>query len=144
MNKPTFPYLGNQVIISSGRVTHHSYDDFIFLFGKKGVAISSPATFTVDANERTVIASPKIELGYQAQTAGEPVLLGKSTVFQLGRLIDSLQQMSNALNKIAVGEEDTASAIAEIVKTTKVLSDTAKSVKGRLESDCLSNNTYTK
>ena len=144
MNKPQFPYLGNQVIISSGRVTHHSYDDFIFLFGKKGVSISSPATFTVDANERTIIASPKIELGYQAQTVGEPVLLGKSTVFQLGRLIESLIKVSDALNQLALGEEDAASAISKIVKTTEVLSDTAKSVQGRLETDCLSNNTYTK
>jgi hypothetical protein len=67
MFTPTFPYLGNQVIISSGRVVNHSYDDFIFLFGKKGVSISSPATFTVDANEKTILASPKIELGYQAE-----------------------------------------------------------------------------
>ena len=144
MYTPQFPYLGNQVIISSGRVTHHSYDDFIFLFGKKGVAISSPATFTVDANERTVLASPKIELGYQAQIQGEPVLLGNTTAFQLGRLIDAIQQMSDALNQLAVGDEDTANAIAGIVKTTKVLSDTAKSVKGRLGTDCLSNNTYTR
>ena len=36
MYKPEFPYKGNQVIISSGRVTNHSYDDFIFMFGKKG------------------------------------------------------------------------------------------------------------
>ena len=62
MYVPQFPYIGNQVIITSGRVTQHSYDDFIFLFGKKGVAISSPATFTVDANERTIVASPKIEV----------------------------------------------------------------------------------
>ena len=144
MYTPQFPYKGNQVIITSGRVTHHSYDDFIFLFGKKGVSVSSPATFTVDANERTIIASPKIELGYQAQFQGEPVLLGKTTAFQLGRLIDSIQQMSDALNKLALGEEDAASAIAMIVKTTKVLSDTAKNVKGRLQTNCLSNNTYTR
>ena len=40
MYVPQFPYTGNQAIITSGRVTHHSYDDFIFLFGKKGVAIN--------------------------------------------------------------------------------------------------------
>jgi hypothetical protein len=79
MYTPKFPYTGNQVIITSGRVTHHSYDDFIFLFGKKGVAISSPSTFTVDANEKTIIASPKIELGFNAI---EPVLLGRTTAVQ--------------------------------------------------------------
>jgi hypothetical protein len=122
-------------------VTHHSYDDFIFLFGKKGVAISSPATFTVDANERTIITSPRIDLGFNAI---EPVLLGRTTVVQLARLFDQLKQVSDSLNQLAVGEEDTAGAIAQIVSSTKVLSDTIKNVNGRLQSECLSNNTYTR
>jgi hypothetical protein len=142
MYTPQFPYLGNQVIITSGRVTHHSYDDFIFLFGKKGVAISSPATFTVDANERTIIASPKIELGYQAQSKGEPVLLGKTTSTQLGFLLDAIQSLSNALAKISSEELETSIPI--IIKTAKVLSDTAKTVKAQLSTNCLSKTTYTK
>ena len=135
MYTPQFPYLGNQVIITSGRVTHHSYDDFIFLFGKKGVSISSPATFTVDANERTIIASPKIELGYQAESKGEPVLLGSATVKQLGDLLIALQSMSDAINKLAVGSTDPA--IVAIKTTSGVLSDTAKTVNRNLNSICL-------
>ena len=142
MYTPQFPYLGNQVIITSGRVTHHSYDDFIFLFGKKGVSISSPATFTVDANERTIIASPKIELGYQAEIVGEPIMLGKTTAQQLGRLLDAIEALSNALNGLKIGQVDTA--IPVIVQTSKVLSSTAKSVKAQLNSKCLSKTTYSK
>ena len=138
---PQFPYLGNQVIISSGRDVHHSYDDFIFLFGKKGVAVSSPATFTVDANERTILASPKIELGYQAETTGEPILLGRSTVVQLGLLIDSIKNLSDALNKLTAETPETA--IPGIVQTTTVLSETAIAVKAQLVT-CLSSNTFTK
>lgn len=139
---PQFPYLGNQVIISSGRVTHHSYDDFIFLFGKKGVSISSPATFTVDANERTIIASPKVELGYQAEATGEPVLLGRTTAIQLGFLLDAVENLSTALTALAI--EEVEIAIPEIVQTAKVLQETAKTVKTQLGSKCLSKNTYTK
>lgn len=142
MYQPTFPYLGNQAIITSGRVVHHSYDDFIFLFGKKGVSISSPATFTVDANERTIIASPKIELGYQAQSKGEPVLLGKTTAVQLGFLLDAIQNLSDALGKLSAEEPELA--IPEILQTSKVLSGTTATVKARLNSACLSKNTYTK
>jgi len=142
MYVPQFPYTGNQVIITSGRVTHHSYDDFIFLFGKKGVAISSPATFTVDANERTIVASPKIELGYQAESKGEPVLLGRSTAVQLGFLLDAIQNLSDALSKMSAEELETS--IAGILQTSKVLSGTAKTVKAQLNSACLSKNTYTK
>ena len=138
---PQFPYLGNQVILSSGRVVHHSYDDFIFLFGKKGVAVSSPATFTVDANERTILASPKIELGYQAETNGEPVLLGRSTIVQLGFLLDAIKNMSQALNKLTASTPETA--IPGIIQTTEVLTEIATSVKGQLRA-CLSNNTFTK
>lgn len=142
MYVPQFPYTGNQVIITSGRVTHHSYDDFIFLFGKKGVAISSPATFTVDANERSIIASPKIELGYQAETKGEPVLLGRSTAVQLGFLLDAIKNLSDALSKMSAEELETS--IAGILQTSVVLSGTAKTVKAQLNSACLSKNTYTK
>jgi hypothetical protein len=139
---PQFPYVGNQAIITSGRVTIHSYDDFIFLFGKKGVAISSPSTFTVDATERTIIASPKIELGYQAERVGEPVMLGRTTAVQLGRLLDAIQNLSNALNTLKIGEMDVA--IPVIVQTSNVLSSTARSVKAQLNSKCLSKQTYTK
>lgn len=142
MYVPQFPYTGNQVIITSGRVTHHSYDDFIFLFGKKGVAISSPATFTVDANERTIVASPKIELGYQAESKGEPVLLGRSTAVQLGFLLDAIQNLSDALSKMSAEQLETS--IAGILQTSVVLSGTAKTVKAQLNSVCLSKNTYTK
>jgi hypothetical protein len=142
MYTPKFPYVGNQAIITSGRVTIHSYDDFIFLFGKKGVAISSPATFTVDANERTIIVSPKIELGYQAEKVGEPVMLGKTTVTQLNRLLASIESLSNALNKIEIGNMD--AAIPLIRSTSKVLSATSKSVRTQLSVKCLSKTTYTK
>lgn len=142
MYTPQFPYLGNQVIITSGRVTHHSYDDFIFLFGKKGVALSSPATFTVDANERTIIASPKIELGYQAETAGEPLMLGRTTAQQLGFLLDAVENLSNALTALTI--EEIEIAIPGIVQTAKVLQETSKSVKTQLSGKCLSKTTYTK
>lgn len=139
MYTPQFPYTGNQVIITSGRVTHHSYDDFIFMFGKKGVAISSPATFTVDANEKTIIASPKIELGFNAK---EPLLLGRTTAVQLGFLLDALSNFSTAISNFS--SEEPEIAIAEILQTSVVLADTAKTIKAQLETKCLSQNTYTK
>lgn len=142
MYQPQFPYLSNQVIISSGRVTHHSYDDFIFLFGKKGVAISSPATFTVDANEKTTIASPQIELGFQALKSGEPILLGRSTVTQLGFLLDAIISLSTALTQMSAEQLETA--IPGIVKESKVLEGIAGRVKAQLNATCLSKNTFTK
>jgi hypothetical protein len=142
MFTPQFPYTGNQVIISSGRVIHHSYDDFIFLFGKKGVAISSPATFTVDATERTIITSPIIELGYRAERIGEPVLLGNSTVVQLNFLFDAIANLAAALKEI--NPEEFALAAPGIVQTATVLEDTAKTVSAKISAKCLSNSTFTR
>lgn len=142
MFTPAFPYTGSQVIISSGRVLNHSKDDFIFLFGKKGVSVSSPATFTVDAQEKTIIDSPKIELGYQAETKGEPVLLGRSTVVQLQRLLVDLNTLCVALEKL--NAERTQDAINPIIAAAGVLKSTSKEVEANLQVNCLSKNTYTK
>lgn len=138
MYTPQFPYLGNQVIISSGRVVMHSYDDFIFLFGKKGVAISSPTTFTVDVREKTVVNSPIISLGLNAV---QSVLLGNETVKQLGILLDAIQDLSDAITRLSSEESETA--IPLVISTSKLLSFTAKDVKARLSSECLSKNTFT-
>jgi len=142
MYKPEFPYKGNQVIISSGRVTNHSYDDFIFMFGKKGVSISSPATFTVDATESTSISSGFIELGLRAKLEGEPVLLGRKTAFQLGQLLDNLQALGKSLSNIS--ESGLAGALPEIIASAKILADTVPVIKKQLEGPCLSKTTYTK
>jgi len=142
MFKPEFPYKGNQVIISSGRVTHHSKDDFIFLFGKKGVSISSPATFTVDANEKTIIASPLIELGLRAKIEGDPVMLGNKTATQLGQLIDTLVELANGL--VALNESNLSGAIPKIVASAKILAEVAPIIKGQLQTTCQSKVTFTK
>lgn len=142
MYKPIFPYLGPQVIISSGRVVHHSKDDMIFLFGKKGIGLSTPATVNFDVSERVIIASPKIELGYQAETDGEPVLLGKSTVVQLTALCDAIKGLSDALSKMSAMQLETA--IPEIVNKSTILSGQVNTIKTQLSGNCLSQTTYTK
>jgi hypothetical protein len=139
MYKPVFPYLGNQAIISSGRCVVHAKDDMVFIFGKKGVGISTPATFNIDAPERTIIASSTIQLGYQAI---EPVLLGRSTATQLGILIDAVQALSNALAKITW--EDLESSVSEIQQQATALSGQLPTIKLQLTTSCLSQTTYTK
>lgn len=142
MFKPEFPYKGDQVIITSGRATVHSKEDFIFLFGKKGVAVSSPATFTVDADEKVHIVSPRIELGFRANLQGDPVLLGNKTAFQLAQLLDNLQTLGIALSGLS--ESNLSAAVPQIVAAAKVLADTAPIIKTQLQTNCLSNITFTR
>lgn len=139
MYKPEFPYLGNQALISSGRVLLHSSDDFIFNFGKKGVSLSSPVSITMDAGEKVIIASPRIDLGNKAD---EQVLLGNTTVKQLGDLCDAIKALSEALKQLS--DTNFVKAIPGIVTTSTILADRAKEVKTQLEVNCLSKTTYTK
>ena len=141
MYTPQFPYLGNQAIISSGRVVVHSKDDFIFLFGKKGIGLSTPATVNLDVNERVIIASPKIELGYQAEARGESVLLGNKTVRQLSDLCDAIQALSAALAQLNPAAIEIA--VPAIVQTSTVLASQAVTIKNQLNNNCLSKTTYT-
>lgn len=108
MITPEFPYKGNQVIISSDRVTLHSKTDGIFLFGKATVGLSSAGTINMDSNEKVIINSPKIELGNKAETDGEPLVLGNQLVFLLSQLLIELQSMANMLGKSADGKTSNA------------------------------------
>jgi hypothetical protein len=112
------------------------------MFGKKGVAISSPATFTVDATESTSISSGFIELGLRAKLEGDPILLGRKTAFQLGQLLDNLQALGKSLSNI--NESGLAKALPEIIASAKILADTAPVIKKQLQGPCLSKTTYTK
>lgn len=142
MFKPEFPYKGNQVIISSGRVTAHSKDDFVMLFGKKGVALSTPYSVNIDASERVLISSPRVELGYAASLEGDPVLLGNRTTFQLGQLLDALEDLGNALS--GMSESNLAGAIPQIQGAAGTLALLAPVIKTQLQTVCLSDVTFTR
>mgnify|MGYP003656166780 CR=1 FL=1 len=138
MTTLNFPYLGNQVIISSGRVMIESKDDVILLFSKKGVGVSTNGTFNVDAPEKTTLNSKVIELGLRAVADGERVLKGQTTLQQLDLLLDGIVLLSDALSSNTVAR---LSAVATIAGG---LSITAKSVKSQLNTKALSDVTYTK
>lgn len=140
MYKPVFPYLGNQAIMSSGRVIIHSSDDFIFNFGKKGIALSTPSTVTMDVGEKVIVASPRIELGYN-ETSLEPLLLGDTTVRQLGLLLDSISSLADALSKMSSTQLEVS--IPLIITASTTLKEQARSVKAQLEVNCKSKTSFT-
>ena len=71
--KPVFPYRGKQIIIDSGRVLLNAKDDSIFILGDKAVGISTNGTFNIDSGGKTIINSPQIDLGLDAQ---HPIIKG--------------------------------------------------------------------
>lgn len=141
--KPAFPYSGNQVIISSGRVLLHSRADSVFLFGKKAVSISTPGTLNIDASSGVTINAPVIELGIGASDVlGEPIVKGKALITQLNRLLSQIENFSEAMTYLASEEEDFAASIPPIISSAKVLSNVSKDVMNKLDS-ILSTTTFT-
>ena len=100
MLKQKFPFDGNQVILTSDRVTLHSKTDGVFLFGKGMVALSSTQTINLDANEKILFDCPKIELGSKAEKLGQPILLGKVFIDNIILLLQSLQEASSLLSAV--------------------------------------------
>jgi hypothetical protein len=91
---PQFPYLGEQIIINSGRVTLNSKDDSIFLFSKKAIGFSTEGTINFDSDDKAIINSPEIYLGLNAN---EPIIKGLQLENLINKLLDSLDNFSRVL-----------------------------------------------
>lgn len=143
MFTPKFPYSGNQIILSSDRVTLHSKNDAIFLFGKQAVSLSSTKTINLDANEKVLIDCKKIELGNKAESLGQPVVLGNTLNTQLMVLLMELQQAGVLLKQVSESELGTSmQAISSAgQKIYRASENMLRIVNKRL---LLSKNTYTR
>jgi len=107
MYKPQFPYLGNQAIITSDRVTLLAGKDSVFVFGNEAISLSSQHTINLDAKDKIILSSPKIELGNKAEAIGEPVILGNSLVYQLVNLLDNLIEFVTSVRDATYGDLST-------------------------------------
>ena len=65
--QPEFPYRGKQIIIDSDRVLLNAKNDSVFIVGDKAVGISTNGTFNIDSSNKTIINSPQIDLGLNAE-----------------------------------------------------------------------------
>lgn len=145
MYKPVFPYKGNQLILTSDRVTLHAKNDTIFLFGKQAVGLSSTNTINLDAVNKVIVAAPVIELGNKAQDLGEPVVLGNTLNQKLIALLEALDAVAIQLAQASTSKPGkTAQYISQ---AGTYLSSQVNSIKGQLQpgtSEILSKNTFTR
>lgn len=127
MISPKFPFKDNQIILSSDRIMLHSKTDGIFIFGKGAVSLSSPNTVNVDANEKVVVFSPRIELG-NAPASLEPTIKGRTFLIQLGLLCDTLEQAGEILSQ-GVAETNLAGSMLNISTAGQKIQEQAKRMK---------------
>ena len=96
--KPEFPYLGDHIIINSGRVTLNSKDDSIFLFAKKAIGFSSAGVINFDCKDILTINAPKIHLGLETDIEKlQPAIKGNDLFYLLSSLLSSLQDLGAGL-----------------------------------------------
>ena len=143
MIKPQFPYLGNQCIITSDRVTLHSRKDGIYLFGKATVCLSSTGTINIESNEALKISAPIIELGLNARDLGQPLVLGLELSELLDELIQALQVVAVALSKAdGTSEEAVSDSFDDIKVSGESLVQATDNAAAAIE-NILSKKTYT-
>lgn len=143
MFKPEFPYKGNQLILTSDRVTLHSKNDAIFLFGKQAVSLSSVKTINLDATEGIKLYSPIIELGANARAQGQPVVLGTNLNQQLITLLSNIANAGMLMSQAS--ESDLGASMQYIASAGKILSDESNRLIQTLQTNfILSKNTYTR
>jgi hypothetical protein len=95
---PDFPYLGDHIIINSGRVTLNSKDDSVFLFAKKAIGFSSAGVINFDCNDTLTINAPLIHLGLETDINKlQHAIKGDNLVYLLSRLLASLQDLGVGL-----------------------------------------------
>jgi len=128
---PEFPYKGDQAIIMSGRIIFNSKDDSIFLFGKSAIGLSSLGEVNIDSIQGTTINSPIIQLGLNAQDAGEPLVKGRQNNLLLLELVGELKNLCISLSSISETNLNIAipgiiSSAVSAVNSMKQIEDTIK------------------
>tara|TARA_R110000782_G_scaffold2992_1_gene11044 strand:+ start:688 stop:1104 length:417 start_codon:yes stop_codon:yes gene_type:complete len=126
--KPDFPYLGEQIIITSGRVILNSKDDSVFLFGKKAIGFSSAGTINFDSDDKIIINAPQIYLGLEAK---EPLVKGKALETLLTDLLDSLEELGE---KLMLAVDSNGVYLTSITTSGRSLQRSIKRVKSNLKS----------
>ena len=126
--KPEFPYRGKQIIIDSGRVLLNAKDDSVFIVGDKAVGISSGGTFNIDSDDKTIINSPQIDLGLDAE---ESAVKGDTLVkvfneFLLGINLLVAPQLKNATDTEGVKLAEVQRAGEALEALTNMLNEDIK------------------
>jgi len=134
--KPEFPYLGNQIIINSGRVTLNSKDDSIFLFAKTAIGFSSAGTINFDSDDKFIVNSPQIHLGLDSV---EPLVKGNQLELILNDILDSLNNLGRRLSKT---RDSNGIYLTNIVTASKSLRGDIKRLRPLIK-DILSKQNFT-
>lgn len=91
-------YKEDQIILNSGRLLFNAKSDSVLLFASKAIGLSSAGTINLDSDNDIILNSEKqIQLGLNASTYGQPVMLGEITSSKLSEILTHLIALCNSL-----------------------------------------------
>lgn len=134
---PTVPkeFIGDQIILNSGRLVFNAKTDHIIISGRDSVNLKSPAAVNIDTS-KVIVNSGAIFLG--DKDAEEPILLGDQTVEVLADAFKELAKWMELFNLVPLDELSAQAA------TAKQLSFTLKNeIIPDLENKCRSRQNFT-
>jgi len=105
-------FAGRQIIASSGRIVLNSYESETILFSKKGVGISTPGSFAIDAAKAVEFNTSKFKIGLNAD---EPIILGNEFKQWASDLIDAIGEITVATNVGPTGPINASPAWPKII-----------------------------
>ncbi len=124
---PTFPYLGDQVAISSGRLLFHAKEDSVFLFADKAISLATSGSTHINSAEGVYINGKSIELGLNAQ---EKVIKGDTFVGELRKLYGTLGSLVGEIKGMSSTELE--KSIVGLVNRAEVVETTLKELEANL------------
>jgi hypothetical protein len=130
-------YIGNQILISSGRLIFDAKKDLLLLSSLTDIELNSNKIH-IEAKTYSAIDAPKIYLGSGASTESEPILKGATTVEWLNDLV---VQLKESFKNISESGPDARPFIAATIKEMSVLSEVLEPFIKQLE-DLPSNKTF--
>ena len=92
-------FSGKQIILNSDNVVLNSRDGTLVGMAKNGIGLSTGGDITLDAIGTTTIASPVINLGFEAE---EPVVLGNQLEEVLTGILDEIGKIIDAITAMSV------------------------------------------
>lgn len=128
-------FIGDQIILNSGRLVFNAKDDHIIISGRDSINLKSPAAINIDTS-KVIINSAAIFLGDKDAT--EPVLLGDQTVAVLADAFKEISKWMELFNLVPLDE------LSAQASTAKQLSFTLKNeIIPDLENKCRSRQNFT-
>ena len=126
-------YIGNQVILNSGRLVLNANLESVIISGQKSIALSSNENIGISTNKDIVLTGAVVRLG--DKEADHPVLLGDDFLDQFANLIDGLDSITRYLAQAQIFPGGAAAPWLPMIASATQFRASLKAIKGLLGKD---------